>query len=375
MKRKTGRRALRGFSIVELMVSTTISLIMFGVIIELFASNKEAYRLQEGASVLNENARFAVAHLQFYMRLADHWGGIEPVNVSVDAGVPAPSFIDVTVTECDGDNVISNVGFRGFDSVNTDLPLPLNCMGNNYEPNTDAFFIRYGVSHEHGRVITDESDPVANGVPVMPNSTDGETPVLSSYVSGAEGDGIWLRTVLGRRSVIFENSDLADLPSDVYSAGDPDPVAVTNYRYQAMLYYIRSCEYPETTGTATLCDSTDDSIPTLVRLTLNPDLSFDEEVIVSGVENMQLLYGVDDSGDFVADRYDVAEDIDDASNWSNVVSVRVSLIVANLERDNTVNDTKTYYVLDSTWQPPAEGRNFRRSQYDFTVQIRNMTRA
>ena len=110
-------------------------------------------------------------------------------------------------------------------------------------------------------------------------------------------------------------------------------------------------------------------------MTLNPDLSFTEQDVVIGVENLQLMYGVDTNDDFVADRYEDAATVQASGDWANVVAVRVSVIVANLERDNTVNDTQTYYTLDDTWTAPADARSFRRSQYDFTVQIRNMTRA
>lgn len=355
-----------GFSIVELMVAVTISLIMFAVIIELFASNKEAYRIQEGSSVLNENARFAVSHLQYFMRLADHWGGIEADNVSVDAGVPSP-----LATDCTGAAVVSNVGFRGFNGA---ASAPLDCItAANYEPGTDAFFIRYGAAHEDARAVSDTSVPVLNGVPSIPD--DSEEPIKASYFGSANGGGLWVRTVLGRRSVIFQNTDLAALDNDIYSAADPDPLSVTNYRFQSMLYYIRACSNPASGSNAGACDSGDDGVPTLVRMTLNPDLSFTEQDVVAGVEDMQLLYGVDDDEDFVAESYETAANVQASGDWDKVVSVRVSLIVANVQRDNTITDTKTYYTLDTTFTPPAEARNFRRQQFDFTVQIRNMTRA
>jgi len=141
-----------------------------------------------------------------------------------------------------------------------------------------------------------------------------------------------------------------------------------------MLYFIRPCQNPASGSSASECDADDDNIPTLVRMTLNPDLSFTAQEVVAGVENMQLLYGVDINGDFVADRYDDATTIDSNDNWAQVVAVRVSLVVLNPERDNTVDDTATYYLEDTTWIPPDELRNFRRSQFDFTVQIRNVTR-
>ncbi len=360
-----------GFSLVELMGAVTISIIMFAVIIELFINNKEAYRLQEGASVSNENARYAVSHLQFFMRLADHWGGVQPANVSVDGGVPALG------TDCGGSPVISNVGFRGYNGAAT---RPVDCIvAANYEPNTDAFFIRYGSAHEDGYPDTGSltlTRPVLNGVPKLPEIDEGEQPITRPYVTtDPDGAGIWLRTALGRRAVIYDRVDFASLPSDIIGGGPPDERQFTNYRFQSMLYYIRACGNPQSGTNANACDADDDGVPTLVRMTLNPDLSFTEQDIVTGVENMQLLYGVDTDNDFVAERYDTAATVQAAGNWPNVVSVRVSLIVANLERDNTVNDTGTYFMLDTSWVPPAEARNFRRRQYEFTIQIRNMTRA
>ncbi|MGR8920021.1 MAG: PilW family protein [Gammaproteobacteria bacterium] len=364
------RRSQRGLSIVELMVAVTISLIMFAVIIELFSTNKEAYRLQEGASVLNENARFAVSHLQFYMRHADHWGGIEPDNVTLDGGIPA------LAVDCAGAPVISSVGFRGFNGGTT-LPAALNnCVpAANYQPNTDAFFIRYAASHEHNRLVPDDTVPVPPaGVPILPDDTD--APIQSSYLVSADGGGIWVSTALGRRAMIFQNTDHSSIAADVQFTNDEtNSGAGAYYRFQSMLYYIRACSNVAGGTSSTTCDAGDDNVPTLVRLTLNPDLSFTEQDIVTGVENLQMLYGVDTDNDFVADRFDTAATVDANGDWANVVVVRMSLMVANLERDNTVNDTNTYTLQGTNWQPPAAARSFRRKQYDFAIQIRNMTRA
>ncbi len=372
MNARSPARPQQGFSIVELMVAATISIIMFAVIIELFASNKEAYRVQEGASVLNENARFAISHLQFFMRLADHWGGVEPNVVSVDGGVPA-----ALTTSCDGgaNAIVSNVGFRGLNGA---AAPPTDCIAAaNYEPNTDAFFIRYGTAHENGLTIADDTVPVRSGIPKLPDAAQSQWPVEDDYVTGSNGDGIWISTAVGRRAVIFEDADYSGLPADVRFDDKPSTDAGRGafYRYQAMLYYIRSCSNPASGSNANLCDAGDDGVPTLVRMTLNPDFSFTEEEIVAGVENMQLLYGVDTDEDLVAERYDTAATVQANGNWDKVVTVRVSLMIANIERDNTITDTATYNLLDQAWTVPAEARNFRRSQFDFTVQIRNMTRA
>ena len=326
-----------GFSIVELMVAVTISMILFAVIVQLFASNKQAYRIQEGSSALNENARYAVSHLEYFLRLADHWAGVEASAVSVNAGVP-------TVSGDCADAVVSTVGFRGY---NGGASKPLDCMPGTYEPNTDAFFIRYVASHANNLPVTDFTAPVLGGVPQL-----GALP-SQSYITGSNGTGLWVRTGIGQSAQIFENTEFSSLPAELNPSSVSENEFI-NSRFHAMLYYIR-------TGS--------DGVPTLVRRALNPNMSFTEQDIVAGVENMQLLYGVDSNADFVAERYETAP-----SDWSRVVSVRVSLIVSNLERDMTVTDTTTYRLLDTTWTPPTDARNFRRAQFDFTVQIRNAIR-
>jgi type IV pilus assembly protein PilW len=367
---RSRRRRASGFSIVELMTAVAISLIMFTVIIELFASNKQAYRLQEGASRLNENARYAVSHLQYFMRLADHWGGIEAPNVTIET-VPA-----ISGTDCSGAAVIATVGFRGYNGEAT-RPAALDCIpAENYEPNTDLFFIRYGAQPSAG--ATDFTRPwPENAVPPAP--TAAVAPINDGHFADASSQGIWVATLLGRRAAIFERSKFGDLPGDLQiDTNTVNQGRGAYYRFQSVLYYVRPCTNPASGNNAALCDAGDDGVPALVRRTLNPNMTFTEQTVVSGVENMQLLYGVDNNSDFIADQYETAGNIDAGADWDKVVTVRVRLIVANTERDTTVNDTKQYFSLDpneAAWTPPPEARQFRRNQYDFTVQIRNMTRA
>ena len=365
----------RGFSIIEIMVALTISSLMFVVIIQLFASNKQAYRLQEGSSQLNESARFAINNLQYFMRLADHWGGVEQDNVALDGGLPA---LAICTTSAD-DNVINNIGFRGYNGA---AVAPINCM-TDYEPQTDAFFIRYGIVHADGCDVDDTAAPYPlNGVPPLPgvrpdaSCTDPYEPVQATYFGDADSAGIWVASAIGRRAVIFQNTDYGSIAGDVQFDANTVTRGAGNFlRMQSMLYYIRSCSTAACT----------DSIPTLVRRVLTPGLGFVTEEIVVGVENMQLLYGVDSDPepDFVADRYIDAAEVGANDWWDRVVTVRIRLIVANTERDTTFEDGRTYYSLDPddpTWTPAADEANGldqhnRRSQFDFTVQIRNMTRA
>jgi type IV pilus assembly protein PilW len=93
-------------------------------------------------------------------------------------------------------------------------------------------------------------------------------------------------------------------------------------------------------------------------------------VVVQGVENLQLLYGEDNTaGDSVtnATRYVTAGNVAD---WDNVVSVRIGIIVNSQSPVATSNDDVTYTLFGQT--PTAAGADrMRRRAYTTTAVIRN----
>ena len=87
--------------------------------------------------------------------------------------------------------------------------------------------------------------------------------------------------------------------------------------------------------------------------------------LVEGVENMQLVYGVDTDTDQSADQYVAANSVTD---WARVVSVRVSLLLRTLEDNLTVNGPQTYSFNGAT-VTAADSR--LRAVFSRTVSLRN----
>ena len=72
-------------------------------------------------------------------------------------------------------------------------------------------------------------------------------------------------------------------------------------------------------------------------------------VIIDGVDQMQFLYGLDDDGDEIADRYVTAGVVTAATGWQDKVSsVRVSLLLNSTNAIKPANESKTYQLLDVT---------------------------
>jgi type IV pilus assembly protein PilW len=97
--------------------------------------------------------------------------------------------------------------------------------------------------------------------------------------------------------------------------------------------------------------------------------------LIPGVENIQIRYGIDNNGDLRADDYLKAGDVDDAGRWGNVISLTIAVLVRSEDETNLERDTRTYDLLDKTNFDPTPGTDDRRQRSLFitTVTLRNQT--
>lgn len=353
-------RHQRGITLVEMMVAMVVGLILLVGIVQLFISNKQAYRIQEGANVLNENARYLMNQMQYDLRMADHWGGVEASDVEIDGGIAAIG------SDCAGDAAaLQNAGLYGIDGDDTS---PLDCIpSSNYVPNSDIVIVRYGNPSGKclgGRELSEE----------------------------LQDDEVYIRTAVGRRAVIFQGANKGGLPADLeYDEGTqgvcdgaPDDTELGEYpntptfKLKTVIYFLRPCA-SQALGTAGVCDDADDKIPTLARLSLK-GLALVEEDVIAGVEQMQLAYGIDDNGDRAPDRYLSAEDITAGGDWDKVIDVKLSVLIRNTELDTTANDDTQYTLYGGEagdgviYTVPDDAKRYRRKVFNTSIQVRNMTR-
>jgi type IV pilus assembly protein PilW len=140
--------------------------------------------------------------------------------------------------------------------------------------------------------------------------------------------------------------------SDTDCLNATTPVYANGKRYAKNMYFI----------------DTDNNL--VCRTLAEDDSTIAEAVVVQGVENLQLLYGEDNTaGDSVtnATRYVTADNVTD---WDNVVSVRIGIIVNSQSPVATSNDDVAYTLLGQT--PIAAGADhMRRRAYTTTAVVRN----
>ncbi len=93
------------------------------------------------------------------------------------------------------------------------------------------------------------------------------------------------------------------------------------------------------------------------------------QLIAEGIENMQILYGVDVDGDASSDveRYVDANDV--GTLWNNVVSVQVAILVRSLREVKDTAESETFTLLDTAVTSPND--RFQRAVFSTTISLRN----
>lgn len=100
-----------GFTIVEIMLAITLSMILIAGVIQIYLSSKESFRVQNELARLQENQRIAVEFLQRDISKA----GFVPY-----AGTPIPAASIVTINDGGGNN---------SDSISISYTWPTDCLG------------------------------------------------------------------------------------------------------------------------------------------------------------------------------------------------------------------------------------------------------
>ncbi|MET4819199.1 PilW family protein [Endozoicomonas lisbonensis] len=91
------------------------------------------------------------------------------------------------------------------------------------------------------------------------------------------------------------------------------------------------------------------------------------ESLLEGIEGLSFLYGYDSDGNRTPDQYRTADSIGlFSNNWTNVVSVRLELLVRSLSE--VAEEPQTYFFA-GTQITPAD--HYIRRNFVMTIELRN----
>lgn len=336
----------RGFSLTELMVSVVIGLFVLGAVVTVLVSSRKNYTVQDSLARLQENARFAIEFLARDLRMAGYYG-------CADSAVPVYNQLTRTASslwntgEGSGSAYVS-YRMEGMEGETATWYPSSTTAPSDMVAGSDALTVRFAASD--GRVKMNSATPMAQELAPLALATTpaitlqkGDIVVISDCTRAdivqitADPTGGTLNHATG---AVTPGNAQATLSKTYVKLSSTDP-EVYVARLAAARYYIatgangnpalfRQVLTVKTTGGATTATT-------------------DAQELVEGIENMQILYGVDTDGDRAPNVYVTADKVGllftDGLGWDNVVSVRIGLLAYSIATpgDFPPNSTSVQY--------------------------------
>ncbi|MCC2655066.1 MAG: pilin-like protein [Panacagrimonas sp.] len=367
-----------GFSLIELLVATTLGLLLLAGLGTLFVATSRSYRENDLIAGMQDQARFAMATLSRDLSMAGYWGGmmgtdgIVPnlANESVDDDISRATVGLPPASDCGPAgttwtfNIAAPLEFRNQDSAGA-IAGQWNCIAQ-ARAGTDALAMR----HVSGQV--------------------------TGQMSGGDGD-VTLRAF---HFYLQTNGTLGTLTrwgAAAKAAPDaleqPALAPMSFHRYYPRIYFVRDWSLTRGDGVPTLCRK--ELCPSGYASNSDPELAtcgggsasaagYFSECIAEGVEDLQLVWGLDnlDDNDETVDHYSTAPTAAEVARQAR--SVQVHMLVRSRRSDGLHVDRKTYQLGDKDPFTPAttadsvdtpgdqQTRHFYRRAYSTTVQLRNL---
>ena len=322
--RKTSGSRQGGFSIVELMVAMAMTLVLSAAIVTVFVNNSYSYNQDENYEPKQDDARHALREITFDLSNAGFYGDLHvPGNVLYDVGL-------ATAGDCGPVGELNWI-YRAVDT-GTSTSLSVSAIDNAAAADAAAAHSCFG---------NGEVQPGTDIVSI--------TRVAGQQATVLSADSAYLRSN-GTVGVMFSGT-----------APDAPPVVITppnaDWEFRPSIYYIR--QFANTPG---------DGIPTLCRKVLRGGgASMVTECLATGIENLQIEYGVDTTDDGQPNLFVTNPTL---AQMQTVVSARVFLLARTTDIDTRYTNTKTYSISNAPDFVP--GDSFHRRVFSTSVSIQNI---
>lgn len=342
---KTMQTQQAGISLIELMIAIAIGFFLSSVIIEMHISNRNTFSATADLANMQENLRFGSQIMSDEFRMTGYIGCVKPSNNVFTNTIPSPPW-----------NENFAIPLVGYEAANTNPGQTVNLA--NQATSTTA----------------------ANWSPALPITT-ASNPVISQYsdailVSHAATATISTVTALGTNSLtapgvgsMINNANLGTLPALYVSDCGysqtfiPTSVSTSSVGYNSLTqsFPIGSEIMVGHTALFFVGTASGATEPSLFRQvgTQAPDS------IADGIENMQILYGVDTDADGYPNQYMPGN----TATMANVVTIRLGLLAQTNSNHEPSASVKTYTLAGTTVQTPSD--QLMRQAVDLTFRIRN----
>lgn len=376
--------SMAGMSLVEMMIALVIGLIIMLGVIQIFSASQTASRLSEGASRVQENARFAMDFLERDLRMAGHMGCVnDQAHVVKNLGDPINHLAASAPTGA-GSPLDFSVSIQGYEAPDT-APGGVLTLGGTWSApgNLPDSITELKPAPAGGSDVLVLRFLGAEGVPVNQISLNGTTSTVTGATDRIDRmtkDGVGTPTLFGIADCGHADVFAGSLSGDQVQAPGVDLTRYTTqptgqtmlYRAESLVYYIAP---NTTTGVNGLRRARADSTGAYTT----------NEEVVEGIESLQLMFGLDTTPviglttppvgsvteSAVASGVTTATDAAGAGQWLRVGQVKVGLLAVSPDRSSSVAPTNRPSVLGVEFAPAASGDGRYRSGYEVSVALRN----
>lgn len=316
----------QGLSLIELMIAMALGLLITLGVTQIFLSGSTTYRTTQGFAEAQESTRFVAAILKPDLRQAGSYGCLaqmgrpldEVVDNRLNGGLPVPIAQAVqgwefanTAPGASVDLAPAAAGVAdGQWSSGGGAALPNQLSGASVA-NSDILVIN---------ALAPVSTPLRPGNPQNGNSLnfDGSTNLATgSVVLATTGDC--------GRGELFQTTNNQNASSITMAGNNVNP---GNNGNNFNLNYDPNTRVYEFAATAYYVGIGTNGEPALFRHRILP-LEPNPQELVSGVESLQITYGVDNNLNGDVDAYVSADAV---ANWERVLSIRIGALARSLDR-------------------------------------------
>jgi type IV pilus assembly protein PilW len=305
-------RCQRGFSLVELMVAMALGLIILGAVGYLYLGSRQTFRTTDAIARIQENARYALQIVAHDVRMAGYVG-------------------------------CANLSAGGTNTIATPLaatPLTSANAINGWDAGAAAAAFG-GISRPAGDVISITGAFGSDVNLLVPVSGSASLKINGNPLKITAGDVLLVGDC--RRADIFAATGVAAAAGTVTiahgSANNTTPILAGTYDTTAVVMKLE--QYTYFIGTN----------PSGGRSLFRNSLSEGTVEVADNVWDMQILYAIDANGDGSADSATGYIPAGSVTNWSQVVSARISLLLVS--QDNVLSTPQTYTFFGDTSTAPS----------------------
>ena len=341
---------LRGFSLFETMIALTLGIVLMLVVGPVYVNAKQTYRVQEAQGRMQESMRFLLEFLSNDIRKTGNMGCF---SAGSSVGAQRNS-MEVIASNLPAVNAASIIGYDA--TPTTSYPVTAISASNAWNPpapsnvsallGTDILSIQFS-QYCNGHLQTPISAYSALSTLVISANTCSITTATTLTLSDCSAIEVFRADSATQSSITISNTpnnntrDYFEFNHDV----DAEVMLYHDYTYFIALY---------------------NKDPTLFRIDNAAALPA-AQPLIQGVEDMQLLYGVDLNGDGSVDQYVTAGGMN-SSSWAEVIAMQIAITLQSTGVDGN-NLTTSTTACPANPIPQTDAR--LRQCFGFTVNLRN----